>query len=187
MKVRNGRPYHLRGSFFKPPNCNVNHRCTNIFVRTLAIRADSIDPGAKGMADPDFSAAFSERLKQMGVAQPHPTFSPSSTAGSPSPDAAHHFPPPPGNYPSAADNATLTVLQARRQLQERAELEFEGMGRPGDKGKEFLDVGTIRDVLALRQRGEAAGDIEARLGLRRGVVDRLGARGVVTSVGDAGS
>lgn len=123
----------------------------------------------------------------MGVAQPHPTFSPSSTANPMSPDASHHFPPPPGNYPSAANNATLNVLEARRRLQEQADREVEGMGKSGDRGREFLDVATIRDVLAMRQRGDRSADIESRLGLRRGVVDRLGRPGMVTSVGDAGS
>lgn len=118
----------------------------------------------------------------MGVAQPNPTFSPSSTAAQqfPSPDDYRSAPAPP-NFPSARDNQTLSVLEARKRLQERADAEMENLGRRGE-GREFLDVGTIRKVLLLRQRGEGEGDIERRFGLRKGAVGRLGSRGVVEAV-----
>lgn len=47
-------------------------------------------------------------------------------------------------------------------------------------GRQFLDVVTLRQVLVLRDEGGVdAAEIERRLGLRRGVVERLGRRGVV--------
>lgn len=47
-----------------------------------------------------------------------------------------------------------------------------------------MDAGTIKEVLAMRDgRGLGAGEIEGRLGLRRGVVGKLGARGVVGEAG----
>ncbi|KAK1767098.1 hypothetical protein QBC33DRAFT_559226 [Phialemonium atrogriseum] len=155
------------------------------FTKDEAIRADSINPGATPDSDYGASPAFSARLRRMGVAQPNPTFSPSSTAASssppppPPPSSSSH--PGPGSFPPAAENATLGVLESRRRLQESADREFLS-GGGGREGREFLDVGTIRDALVLRQRGVAAGDIEARLGLRRGVVGRFGAPGVVVSV-----
>lgn len=116
----------------------------------------------------------------MGVAQPNPTFSPSSTATQKNQTAAD-FPraddysarPAPSNFPSARDNQTLNVLEARKRLQERADAELENLGRRGE-GREFMDVGTIRKVLLLRQQGVDEGDIERRFGLKRGSVRRLG-------------
>ena len=47
-------------------------------------------------------------------------------------------------------------------------------------GRQFLDVITIRQVLMLRdEKGLAEGEIEKRLGLMKGVVGRLGPKGVV--------
>jgi hypothetical protein len=141
--------------------------------RILAIRADATDPGR-----PDFGPpGFAERLKQMGIAQPNPTFSPSSTASARPDEPFSHVPGP--AYPSSKNNTTLGVLEARRQLQEQADLEFETRGRSNSQGRQFLDVGIIRKILVLRQQGVHPGDIEARLKLKRGVVDRLGPVGMV--------
>jgi len=133
------------------------------------------------------SPAFAARLKELGAVQPNPHFSNSSTAGRPprgetgDPSTQYQSPPPP-NWPSARDNATLGVLEARRRLQEQADAEIESMGRASDRGKELLDVGTIRRVLLLRQQGVGDREIEERFGLREGVVRRLGPRGVVEAV-----
>ena len=57
------------------------------------------------------------------------------------------------------------------------------MGRRGLTDRRFLDVAIIRQVLMLRdEKGVAGAEIERRLGLKGGVVARLGPRGVV---GDA--
>ncbi len=127
------------------------------------------------------SAAFSSRLKQMGIAQANPTFSPSS-AFSPDPPGAQPASGP--RYPSSASNATLSVLEARRELEEKADEEFGNMGRSTDKGREFLDAATIRDILVLRDRGIDTIAIEARLHLKPGVVKRLGPRGLVSATGN---
>ena len=135
----------------------------------------------------------------MGVATPNPTLSNSSTANpfpppssssSPSRSSPSHLHPPrpqQGFDPRAAAaaaprgparNATLGVLEARRQLQERAEAELEDPAI-GTRGRQFLDAGTLHHALAMRARGAAPADIEARLRLRPGVVARLGREGVV--------
>lgn len=122
------------------------------------------------------NAAFSQRLKQMGVATPNPTLSNSSTASS--------YPVFPGQgsqgskYPSPSQNTTLNALEARQRLQDRADLEFE---RPG-QGREFLDIGTLKQMLMMQARGAPAADIEKRLRLKSGVVSRLGPRGVTLPV-----
>lgn len=131
--------------------------------------------------DPEapISPDFAGRLRKMGIAQPNPTYSPSSIA-SPFPDASgikQSLSTP--QFPSASSNATLGVLEVRRRLEARAKGELENMGKSADKGKEFLDIGTVKQILVLRQAGAAAADIEARLRLKPGVVARLGPRGIV--------
>ncbi|KAF3057380.1 hypothetical protein GL218_06272 [Daldinia childiae] len=138
------------------------------FTKDDAIKADSIDPDP----NPFTNAAFSQRLKQMGVATPNPTLSNSSTAspypGSPDQGPRSHI------FPSPAQNPTLSALEARQRLEERATLEFENVRQ----GREFLDVGTLKQALVLQARGTPAADIERRLRLKSGVVNRLGPRGV---------
>ena len=76
------------------------------------------------------------------------------------------------------------MLQARSDLAARAEKEFEALGRKGFPGREFLDVVQIRQVLMMRdERGMRSDEIEGRLGLKPGVVEKLGKRGLVSDVG----
>lgn len=57
------------------------------------------------------------------------------------------------------------------------------MGRKGREGRRFLDVVTIRQILMLRdEKGLGTREIESKLGLAKGLVEKLGGRGVV---GDA--
>ncbi|KAI1378677.1 hypothetical protein F4677DRAFT_374769 [Hypoxylon crocopeplum] len=138
------------------------------FAKDDAVKADGVDPDPNPMTNP----AFSQRLKQMGVATPNPTLSHSSTA-SPYPvfpDQGSHGP----GFPSPAQNPTLSALDARQRLQERADVEFENSTR----GREFLDVGTLKQILIMQARGTPAADIEKRFRLKSGVVGRLGPRGV---------
>lgn len=157
-------------------------------ITFLDIQADGRDPDLD--PNPLRDAAFSSRLRQMGVATPNPTLSNSSTAN-PFPSGTA----PPASASStisstyqqqqdprfrrpAPGNATLGVLEARRLLQERAEAELEDSAT-GARGREFLDAATLRHVLGLRARGTPASEIEARLRLKPGVVARLGTQGVV--------
>ncbi|KAK3329512.1 hypothetical protein B0H66DRAFT_526897 [Apodospora peruviana] len=142
-----------------------------------AIRADSVDP-EQARPDPDFAS----RLHQMGIAQPNPTWSPSSIA---SPGRGADITPNPREFsapqfPPASQNITLGVLEARRQLEQRAQQEFENMGKSGYQGREFLDIATIRNILVLREGRESPAAIEARLRLKPGVVARLGPSGILS-------
>lgn len=57
-------------------------------------------------------------------------------------------------------------------------------GRGKNGGTEYLPVGVLRVILGMRDdRGVGAGEIERGLGLKRGVVERLGGGGVVGLVG----
>ncbi|PNY24874.1 Uncharacterized protein TCAP_05176 [Tolypocladium capitatum] len=140
----------------------------------VAIRADAMDP--------DFaSGGFSQRLHQMGIVQPSPIFSPSSTAAprgsttTPQAPAAPIFPP-------ARNNTTLSVLEARRALQQRAGEDLENMGRSGSQGRRFLDMRAALDAMRMRDRGVPSSDIEQRLRLEPGIMDRLGRHQVLTHV-----
>ncbi|KAI1137107.1 hypothetical protein F5Y05DRAFT_388081 [Hypoxylon sp. FL0543] len=161
-------PPHARAS----PAAQRNSGPQASSVKDDVIRADGADPDPNPMTNP----AFSQRLKQMGVATPNPTLSNSSTA-SPYPVFPDQGPQQP-NYPSPAQNPTLSALEARQRLQEAAQLEFE---RPG-QGKEFLDVGILKQILIMQARGTPAPDIEKRLRLKTGVVDILGPKGVTQPV-----
>ncbi len=80
-------------------------------------------------------------------------------------------------------NPAIQILEARSALSSAADKEFIEAGKRGHEGRQFLDVVTIRQVLMLRdEKGLEEAEIERRLGLKKGVVERLGPRGVV---GDA--
>ncbi|KAA6407461.1 MAG: hypothetical protein FRX48_08704 [Lasallia pustulata] len=143
-------------------------------------------------SDPDFARS----LRTLGPVTPSPmysnssTFNPSSGSTSESqsrqglpgsPQASHSQ-----IFPDPARNPAILVLTARERLAQEAEEEFSRVGRKGHTERRFLDVATIRQVLMLRdEKGVEGGEIERRLGLRRGVVGKLGAKGVVgdTSMG----
>jgi hypothetical protein len=68
-------------------------------------------------------------------------------------------------------------------LQSEYDAEQDGQGRKGFKGKRFLEVGMLREVVRLRGRGVERRDIERRFGLRKGVLEELGRDGIVDVVG----
>ena len=83
-------------------------------------------------------------------------------------------------FPSSRANTTLNVLEARRKLEAEAQAELDSLGKLTDKGRQFLDIATIKQALVLRDRGVAASDIESQLGLRPGLVAKLGPKGLVS-------
>lgn len=126
--------------------------------------------------DADFvSGAFSQRLHSMGIAQPNPTFSPSSRA-TPPPVQSIATP----TFTPAASNTTLSVLEARRLLDLQAADDFERLGRAGSPGRRFLDMRTVIEAVEMRDRGTPSSVIERRLGLERGVMSRLGAHRILS-------
>ena len=91
-------------------------------------------------------------------------------------------------FPSASTNPALQILDARNCLTDAAEAEFSEMGRRGFQGKEFLDVVLIRQALMMRdEKGMADTEIEKTLGLKNGVVARLGRKGTVGDVSIEGA
>jgi len=80
------------------------------------------------------------------------------------------------------------VLEARAKFQDLAEKEFMDAGRRGHEGRRFLDVGTIRQILVMRdEKRTRESEIERVLGLAKGVVARLGDQGVVGTVREVGT
>jgi hypothetical protein len=139
-----------------------------------AINLDSSDP------DLDLNA----RARKLGPVIPNPTLSHSSTFN----QAHGHLHPsnsssqsifPSATSPHMAQNPALSLLAARERLAGEAEEEFSNIGRKGAAGRLFLDVLTVRQALQMREKGIAAEEIEEELGLARGVMRKLGAKGVV--------
>ncbi|KAK3354685.1 hypothetical protein B0H65DRAFT_562851 [Neurospora tetraspora] len=88
------------------------------------------------------------------------------------------------SFPSLRSNATLTALDARRELEQKYEEEMDKFGRNDKtfKGRQFLSVQMVKDVFELRRRGVGTEEIERRLGLARGVVRGMEGGGVVRAV-----
>jgi hypothetical protein len=126
--------------------------------------------------DPDFAAS----LRSIGPVTPNPTFSRTSTFN-PGPIQQQNANQP--VFPTAA-NPALLVLTARQTAAKAAQEEAEQIGRPGFAGREFVDAWTIRQALTMRDRqGLSLGEIEGMLKLKKGVLGRLGAKGIVGEVG----
>ncbi len=155
-----------------------HHLFANSNLSPLAIRADGMDPDL-------VTGDFSKRLQQMGIADPNPTYSPSSTAF---PQAMDGPSQPLGPaFPSARTNATPSVLEARRQLQQEAEEDFEAMGRSGSQGRRFVDMRTLVEAMQMRERGAAATDIERRLQLQPNLLEKLGRQSIVSHMASTGN
>lgn len=130
--------------------------------------------------DPDFTPqGFSNRLHQMGIVDPSPTYSPSSTAG-PQQGGKPQVAGAPV-FPSAKQNTTLSVLEARSRLQQLADEDTEAFSRVGNKAqRRFADMRTLVDAIQLQDRGMAAAEVERKLGLKAGLLGKFGERGVLT-------
>lgn len=157
------------------------------FDTATAIREDGFDPDMSpdNMIHPDLA----RRLQQIGVVQPNPTYSPSSTASPMTPpyhslQQTHNSGP---IFPSPSNNLVLSALEARERIQREADEEFDGMGLSSSQGRRFLHPAMIRDILIMRQRGASHAEIEHRFNLKSGVVSRLGPKDLYQPVGDGSS
>lgn len=72
------------------------------------------------------------------------------------------------------------MLAARRRIAEEADAEKVSAGREGFEGKAFADIASVRKMLVLRdEQAMPEGEIERAMGLQRGMMGRLGRKGVV--------
>lgn len=120
--------------------------------------------------DPDFAAS----LRSIGPVNPNPTYSNSSTFNHPS-STQTIFP--------QSSNPALLVVNSRQRLNKLVDEETESIGLAGHAGRQFLDALTIQQVLTMRDKqGMSQRQIEKFLGLKSGVVDRLGNNAVVSRI-----
>ncbi|KAF9885816.1 hypothetical protein FE257_012287 [Aspergillus nanangensis] len=138
------------------------------------VKSNAIDLDGR---DPDFAAS----LRRIGPVTPAPTLSTTSTFSS------SHPAPPSGSpvqtvFPTAA-NPALLVFTSRQRVTKAAEQEADAVGLPSFAGREFLDAFTIRQALSMRDRqGLPEGEIEQMLRLKKGVLGKLGGKGLVGDV-----
>jgi hypothetical protein len=145
-----------------------------------AIKLDASDP------DLDLNA----RARRLGPVVPNPTLSNSSIFNQAHAHGASQFRPSNSSqtiYPSsgsagsnAPQNPAVSLLAARSRLAAEAEEEFSNIGRKGMPGRRFLDVMMVRQVLLMREKGAKNEEIEEKLGLRKGIVGKLGGKNVVS-------
>lgn len=75
------------------------------------------------------------------------------------------------------------MITARQRVAKAAEKEAEEFGKQSHTGREYLDVLTIRQALSMRDHNRLPEqEIERVLRLKKGVMGRLGARGVVGEI-----
>lgn len=87
--------------------------------------------------------------------------------------------PNPATTPSPRNNPALAILAARQRIQDEEESDKVQTGKSGWKGRRYVDVGTIRKALVLRdESGMDAEEIERTLDLREGFMAGLGRQGV---------
>lgn len=81
-------------------------------------------------------------------------------------------------------NQSVLFLSARQQLASQAAAEFSRLGKSAHQGRQFVDVGSIRQIIEMRDEklGMTDSDIEKKLGLKTGTVIKLGNKSVVSTV-----
>ncbi|PGH10287.1 hypothetical protein GX51_00044 [Blastomyces parvus] len=140
--------------------------------KASAVRSEAIDLDAR---DPHFAAS----LRSIGPVTPNPFNQPLNPQHQQSLSTV--FPPTsPATATSTSTNAALLVLSSRAELEKAAARELESVGRPNHPGREFLDVVSIRQILAMRDKeGVSEEVIEKQFRLKKGVVGSLGRKGIV--------
>ncbi|KAI7490045.1 hypothetical protein KC351_g882, partial [Hortaea werneckii] len=135
-------------------------------ARATGSRDEAINLDA---SDPDFA----QSLRSIGPVQPNPTLSPTSAFPNPGNPNKNLTQAPRPLGPKPRENPTLVALDSRAKLQEAADAEFQMAGKRGHEGRQFLDVYMIRQILIERDvQGRSAEEIERKMGLKRGVVER---------------
>lgn len=154
------------------------------FLHTLETRTRTNNQAAINLdsSDPDLELEHNRRARMLGPVVANPTLSNSSTFNQahgnfrPSNASQTIFPSAGGSYGRA--NPAVSLLAARERIAAEAEEEFGNIGRRGVADRKFLDVFTLRQVLQMRDNGVTHGEIEEKLGLKRGSVGVLGKKDV---------
>jgi len=138
------------------------------------------DPMLTGLAtrpdggDPDIvTGEFSQRLQQMGIVQPNPTLSHSSSA-TPHSTSINAL-----KNADGRQNPTLTALDVRQRLQQEAE-EQTILHGGNSAGRRFVDMRAIVDAMRLLNRGMDQMEVEKRLKMQTGALARLGGPNIIS-------
>jgi hypothetical protein len=83
---------------------------------------------------------------------------------------------------SGVTNPAIVVVNARERIGKLWEEERDALGRGSFAGRTMLCAGELSEIIQLRDDGMVDGEIEKKMRLRRGLVGRLGVRGVVANV-----
>ncbi|KAF4121764.1 hypothetical protein GMORB2_1603 [Geosmithia morbida] len=65
-------------------------------------------------------------------------------------------------------------------MQHRAEAEFEAMGTSGAQGRSFVDMRTLIDAIRLLDHGVPRAEIEKKLHMKHGLLNKLGRPGILS-------
>jgi len=124
--------------------------------------------------DPDIvTGEFSQRLQQMGIVQPNPTLSHSSSA-TPHSTSINAL-----KNADGRQNPTLTALDVRQRLQQEAE-EQTILHGGNSAGRRFVDMRAIVDAMRLLNRGMDQMEVEKRLKMQTGALARLGGPNIIS-------
>lgn len=176
--LSNSSIVNAQGSFAQQNNNNSRTNTATTFGQNPSLLSSKHQPSPPtSSADKPTSSGSSSALGRAGDrSRPFPAAGSGSDSG-----------------PSSTATTTLNALQVRRELAERAQHEFE---RGGNVDREFLDVNTLRQIIALveQRRGTGTGtrttskaaagagadmsaaeaaQIEKRFNLKQGVVGKL--------------
>ena len=138
-------------------------------------RSEHIDLDGR---DPDFGSKLSRLgpAVSVGHAKPGQQAFPTSSRPPLGQQGKNIFP-----TQDAKHNPSLLVVQARGQTGKKWEEEQDDMGKSTFEGRTLISAKEIRDVLEMRGRGMESGDIEKQLRLKRGIVERLGAKEAIAN------
>ncbi|KAG5914849.1 hypothetical protein E4U61_005257 [Claviceps capensis] len=123
------------------------------------------------------AADFSRRLRDVGTVRLHPISSPSSAI-----HTRYETIIPTAYSPSTGQNITISVLQARKALQQLASDNVSGLGSLSGDARRFADMRTTIDAVRMRDRGLSDGTIEQILNFQPGVMKRVGSVGIITYI-----
>lgn len=86
-----------------------------------------------------------------------------------------------GRGTGGAINPAIVVVQARERIGKVWQAERDALGRGSFAGRTLLGAGEIADVIRMRDEGSKGEEIEKKMRLNKGLVEKLGVRGVVAN------
>lgn len=144
------------------------------------IKSEHIDLDGR---DPQFSSKLRALGPAMPVGDARPQHGALPTSSQPplgqQGDGQNIFPSKAGS--SGVVNPAIVIVNARERIGKIWEEERDALGKGSFSGRTMLSAGELAEVLQLRDEGMVDGDIEKKMRLSRGLVGRLGVRGVVAN------